>query len=279
MVSTGPELYVYTQTDQADSRRGYRIRYTQGCDVVISANNGTITSPAFGIRPYPHNVQCNYIIRPDTGTKVSMVITSMDLHDTDKVEVFDGSTDGLPLHPPGGFTGGETPQLVLTANSGEMVVRFTSDSLNNAQGFSAVYSADCPPLQPGEGAIGTSTETVFGSEAMFTCPRGQVFATGVQEIQTRCKPGGKWTKSYIPRCQEVYCGPVPQIDNGFAVTSTNVSFNGMASYQCYAGFGFSSGQPIETIVCTEDGTWSYLPVCQGTYVTKTVRLVKLLQLF
>ena len=64
--------------------------------------------------------------------------------------------------------------------------------------------------------------------------------------------------------QPVYCGPVPQIDNGFAVASTNVSFGGSASYQCYAGFGFPSGDVIETIVCTADGTWSYTPVCQAS---------------
>jgi hypothetical protein len=62
---------------------------------------------------------------------------------------------------------------------------------------------------------------------------------------------------------QVYCGPVPQIDNGFAVAATNVSFGGTASYQCYAGFAFPSGLPIETISCNSDGTWTNLPVCQG----------------
>ena len=77
-------------------------------------------------------------------------------------------------------------------------------------------------------------------------------------------PGGKWSTAYVPKCQHVYCGPVPQIDNGFAVASTNVSFGGSASYQCYAGFGFPSGDVIETIVCTADGSWSYTPVCQAS---------------
>jgi hypothetical protein len=45
-----------------------------------------------------------------------------------------------------------------------------------------------------------------------------VFATGVSEITTYCQPG-----AYVPGCQKVYC-PVPQIDNGFAVASTNVIF-------------------------------------------------------
>ena len=36
---------------------------------------------------------------------------------------------------------------------------------------------------------------------------------------------------------------------------------GTASYRCYDGFGFQSGQSIETIQCTAEGTWSYLPEC------------------
>lgn len=60
---------------------------------------------------------------------------------------------------------------------------------------------------------------------------------------------------------ERYCGPVPQIDNGFAVASTNVTYRGQATYQCYAGFGFSSGLPTETIRCTDDGKWGRLPIC------------------
>ena len=30
VISTGNKLYLYTKTDQADSRRGYRIRYYEG---------------------------------------------------------------------------------------------------------------------------------------------------------------------------------------------------------------------------------------------------------
>ena len=92
-----------------------------------------------------------------------------------------------------------------------MRIKFHSDPTQNSVGFMAVFSADCPDLVPGEGALGSATETVFGSEAYFACPEGQVFATGVKEIQTRCLPGGKWSQSYIPKCQEVYCGPVPQV--------------------------------------------------------------------
>ena len=48
--------------------------------------------------------------------------------------------------------------------------------------------------------------------------------SGVDEMTINCMPGGKWDNDYIPSCQEVYCGPVPQIDNGFAVEASNVTF-------------------------------------------------------
>ena len=79
--------------------------------------------------------------------------------------------------------------------------------------------------------------------------------------------GGQWSQAYIPKCQDVYCGPVPQIDNGFAVDATrNVSYGATAMYQCYAGFSFPSGRPIEAITCTESGEWNngQLPECQAS---------------
>ena len=94
---------------------------------------------------------------------------------------------------------------------------------------------------------------MFGAKVSFTCPTGQQFANGEIKIRTECQQGGHWSVSRIPACQERYCGPVPQIDNGFAVAATNVTYRGMATYQCYAGFGFPSGIATETIRCGEDG--------------------------
>ena len=265
VVSTGNKLYLYTKTDQADSRKGYRIKFYEGCSSIIDTYNGTLSSPAYGIgAEYPANQDCVYRIRHPEGGKLSLLFSELNLHPTDKIEVTDGQ-NGLELHPSGGFTGSETPDYFLTADSGEMVLRFVTDAVKNNGRFLAQFSADCPQLEPGKDAISSSLfDTAFGSRAVFSCPEGQVFATGVDVIETECMPGGKWSHSYIPDCQPVYCGPVPQIDNGFAVDATNVSLGGSASYQCYAGFGFPSGFPIETIVCTADGTWSFTPICQAS---------------
>ncbi len=51
-----------------------------------------------------------------------------------------------------------------------------------------------------------------------------IFFVGVRDIRIRCLTGGSWDREYIPVCQTVYCGPVPQIDNGFAVEASNVTF-------------------------------------------------------
>jgi len=82
-----------------------------------------------------------------------------------------------------------------------MLVRFMSDPLHSAGGWKASYSADCPALQPGEGAQASSRDTAFGTVVTFTCPRGQEFATGKQKLVTECLPGGEWSIAYIPKCQ------------------------------------------------------------------------------
>lgn len=127
------------------------------------------------------------------------------------------------------------------------------------------WITDCPHLRPGEGAMASNRDTAFGTVVTFTCPIGQEFATGTNKITTECLPGGNWSVSYIPRCQEVYCGPVPQIDNGFSIGSSNVTYRGEALYQCYAGFAFPSGLPIEKVSCLADGRWERLPTCLGNF--------------
>lgn len=69
---------------------------------------------------------------------------------------------------------------------------------------------------------------------------------------------------------ERYCGPVPQIVNGFAVEATNVTYRGVATYQCYAGFAFPSGRVTQSIKCTQSGKWEKLPVCLASSCTPMI---------
>ena len=43
------------------------------------------------------------------------------------LQVYDGDMSGLKLHPGSGFTGEETPELTLSADSGRLMVRYADD--------------------------------------------------------------------------------------------------------------------------------------------------------
>ncbi|KAK9718535.1 CUB domain [Popillia japonica] len=262
VMSTKSQLYLYFKTSLGDSKRGFRLRYSQGCRATIVAKNGTLTSPAYGLSNYPSNQECLYRIRNPGYGPLSLNFNNFEVDKSDFVQVYDGnSTSGLRLHSANGFSNNTPPKITLTASSGEMLIRFASDALHGNKGWAAYFSADCPYLKPGFGALASSRDTAFGTIITFTCPTGQEFATGQHRITTQCLPGGNWSISYIPKCQEVYCGPVPQIDNGFSIGSTNVTYRGEAMYQCYAGFAFPTGKPIEKISCLADGRWEKKPSC------------------
>ncbi|XP_054265760.1 uncharacterized protein LOC128988471 [Macrosteles quadrilineatus] len=262
IMSTESKLYLYFKTSLGESQKGFNIRYSQGCRATVDTANGTVSSPAYGLADYPSNQECLLRIHNPSGSALSLKFDYFNVHPSDTVQVFDGtSTSGLRLHPGSGFSGTQVPKITLTASSGTMLIRFTTDALHNSKGWHAQYSADCPVLRPGEGALASNRDTAFGTVVVFTCPVGQEFATGTAKITTECLPGGNWSISYIPKCQEVYCGPVPQIDNGFSIGSSNVTYRGEALYQCYAGFAFPSGLPIEKVSCLADGRWERLPTC------------------
>lgn len=67
-----------------------------------------------------------------------------------------------------------------------------------------MFSADCPELKPGLGALASSRDTAFGTVVTYSCPVGQEFATGKNKIVTECMKGGNWSMSYIPSCQGKY---------------------------------------------------------------------------
>lgn len=142
IVSTGSQLYLYFKTRIGDSNKGFRLRYAQGCKATIIARNGTLMSPAYGLVNYPSNQECLYRIRNPGGGPLSLVFNSFKVDKSDFVQVFDGSsTSGLRLHPGNGFTQSSKPTITLTASSGEMLIRFSTDALHSKEGWLATFSA------------------------------------------------------------------------------------------------------------------------------------------
>lgn len=87
IMSTGNSLYLYFKTSLGDSRRGFSIRFTQGCKATIIARNGTVQSPSYGLNDYPNNQECLYRVKnPDRGP-LSLKFISFNVHKTDYVQV------------------------------------------------------------------------------------------------------------------------------------------------------------------------------------------------
>ncbi|GAB6028275.1 hypothetical protein CHUAL_002455 [Chamberlinius hualienensis] len=262
IMSTSNKMYLYLRTNYGDSRKGFRTRYRAGCIVDLESNSSVIYSPAHGVTNYPNNLDCIYNIKNPKGGPLSLKFGDFQLDNNDLVQVYDGpNTSGVRLHPEKGFTSRSKVDMVLTATSGKMTVRFVSDPLRTARGWTATFSSDCPPMKIGKGAIATTRDHYFGTKVTFTCPPGYEFHNNKSKIISECEIGGKWSVNFVPDCQVRYCGPVPQIDNGFAVNATNVTYLGAITYQCYAGFVFRSGRSTESVTCTANGEWEELPVC------------------
>ncbi|KAG8179313.1 hypothetical protein JTE90_016418 [Oedothorax gibbosus] len=262
IMSTGNKVYIYMQTSYGDSRKGFSMRFRAGCHVELTSNSGNISSPAFGVVNYPSNQECTYKITRPGGGPLSLRFNRFEVEQDDFIQVFDGdSPNGVRLHPGNGFSGLSRPSITMTASSGNIFVNFITNPMHTAPGWMGSFSADCPQLSVGDRAIASSRETTFGARVVYVCPVGQEFSSGGDKILAECMQGGNWNVSHVPACQEKYCGPVPQIDNGFAVAASNVTYRGAATYQCYAGFGFPGGRPTETVRCQENGKWEKLPVC------------------
>jgi hypothetical protein len=96
ITTTGSAAYVYIQTDQADSRRGFNLRFYEGCDTELNQYNGTLTSPAYGAAAYPHNQECTYRLNhPDGQGRISLAFHHIDLHPSDTLEVKNISRNDL----------------------------------------------------------------------------------------------------------------------------------------------------------------------------------------
>ena len=58
-----------------------------GCEQVLSAANGSVSSPAFGLGQYPSNQDCTYLIKRPKGGPLSLRFTHFDLDEADFVQV------------------------------------------------------------------------------------------------------------------------------------------------------------------------------------------------
>ena len=69
----------------------------------------------------------------------------------------------------------------------------------------------------------------------------------------------------------IYCGKPHQLENGFVISSSGVSYGDTVTYKCHDTH-LSLG--TEQVTCQADGAWSVLPTCQGNSYTHHITSVE-----
>lgn len=152
VTSTTGVMFVLFVSDFVATRPGFSANYSStgsaycsGTTTLNINDSGTITDGSGG-NNYCNNQDCRWLIQPPQATSVTLYFNSFDLEPAssdgtsvyDAVEVYDGTNASAPLL--GRFSGNNIPPSI-TSTSGSMYVKFYSDVVVNAQGWSAYYSS------------------------------------------------------------------------------------------------------------------------------------------
>lgn len=96
---------------------------------------------------YSDSESCTFLIEPACASSITMTFNSFNTLSGDFIEIFDGdqaiTSSRILFYSNSSFT----PSPV-TANSGKMLIRFTSDGFSNAAGFSANWTSVITAINP-----------------------------------------------------------------------------------------------------------------------------------
>ncbi|KAF7710120.1 ovochymase-2 [Silurus meridionalis] len=157
IVSLGNSLTVHFGTNERNTDKGFKAMYRAvdpstvtdivGAGGILQGDHGELMTPGFPEKNYENGVLYQWKITVPHGEKVQLTFLAFDLVPdscTDFVDVFEGHSDGISAPKLGHFCGNKVPKPVLS-KSNEIVIRFKSDSVHNAKGFSAVYTVASAP--------------------------------------------------------------------------------------------------------------------------------------
>ncbi|NTW31883.1 MAG: T9SS type A sorting domain-containing protein [Bacteroidetes bacterium] len=95
-------------------------------------------SDGSGYSKYWNSTQCEWLIQPADADKIMLIFNDFKTEEgKDFVNIYGGNSTSAPLL--GTFSGQDLPP-VITANNGEMLITFTSDSINQDFGWDATYT-------------------------------------------------------------------------------------------------------------------------------------------
>jgi subtilisin family serine protease len=109
-------------------------------NVIMNGNAGSFNDGSLADN-YQANSNCTWYINPVGASSIELSFSAFDLHSTDAVNVYDGSSNAGTLL--NSYTGSNIPDN-LVSNNDEMYVEFVSDASLESAGFSASYTTTYP---------------------------------------------------------------------------------------------------------------------------------------
>ncbi|MBK9793184.1 MAG: M4 family metallopeptidase [Sphingobacteriales bacterium] len=165
IVVSGSQVLVRFKTDAANTAQGWSIKYTSNSSATSSCSglqsltsaSGTITDGS-GASNYVNNAECSWLIAPPGASNVTLNFTAFNTElNYDFVTVYNGNNTYAPVL--GTFSGTSLPSALI-ANSGEMLVVFTSDGRTTAAGWSSNYTSSGSSYCSGTQTLTTATGTL-----------------------------------------------------------------------------------------------------------------------
>ncbi|MDD3875031.1 MAG: C10 family peptidase [Bacteroidales bacterium] len=144
ITSTTGKILVNFTSDGSQNKAGWAANYVG--NPITSYCNGTtiLTQPSAtfndgsGSNDYKNNTDCSWLISPPDSAVIKLTFQSFNTQASyDFVKVYDGATTSAPLL--GSYSGTTLPPQ-LTATSGKMLVKFTSNGTTTKSGWSAKYT-------------------------------------------------------------------------------------------------------------------------------------------
>ncbi|KFM76021.1 Cubilin, partial [Stegodyphus mimosarum] len=136
------------KSDISMSAPGFEIFFDTtavGCGGILSSPSGSIVSPNYP-QAYPFNADCEWLIRVSHGSAISVTIIEIDIeeHETcmyDYLQIFDGDSENSKCLL--NICNNQQNPGPIVSKGNTMLLRFRSDSNQEAGGFHLVYHTLC----------------------------------------------------------------------------------------------------------------------------------------
>lgn len=152
IVSHSNYLFLRFISDLSLQNYGFKLLYeamATGCGGLLTADSGSIESPGYPGRYYS-NMNCEWQIRISQGSKISMVISAIDIEASnsglckfDYLEFFDGPSDGSPSLGKFCDNLNNVVKTMFVSKTNQLFIRFVTDHSGVHGGFRLTYRTLC----------------------------------------------------------------------------------------------------------------------------------------